>query len=184
MKTSDIFRIALKKILEKKGIKQNELALMIHQTPQQVCDFLSGRRNYKDNIREEIATNLGTTYTDMLTLGREIIDAERPRPDKSKGITGHSATRISLDDDDSITEKQAEYNIVPITTGPNRLHHELINRFKNKQSAYEANRLLLDIEATNPQAFERIIGYLEARLEELKKNIRPATRINGNHTDP
>ena len=62
---------------------QLELAnkLKVHQSD--LCGFLSGhpRRNFSDKKKEKIAQILGTTFMDMLNLGRSLEKIENPPPE-------------------------------------------------------------------------------------------------------
>lgn len=76
MQTSDLYRKALRYNLETKGVTQAAIAAHLGIQPQSVNDFLNGRRNFSQERQAEIARMMGTTYIDMLILGRKLAEQE------------------------------------------------------------------------------------------------------------
>lgn len=89
MKATDLYRKALYKILSDKQKTQAYIADQIGVQSQTINDFIRGRRNFSETKKEEIARVLGTTYIDMLNLGRKLSE-------------------------NGVSEKEKQANIVPI----------------------------------------------------------------------
>lgn len=87
MNPSDYFRKAVEHLLDEKQMKQLELAKRMKEKPTSINDFIRGRRNFSEKRKEKIAQILGTTYVEMLLLGRELADKENPpAPKKLSGL--------------------------------------------------------------------------------------------------
>lgn len=77
MKTRDDFQrhftSAVKSILTSRGHgAQLELAKKVGIGPSYMSDILSGRKKGGEELRREIALNLGLTYEELLSIGRSI----------------------------------------------------------------------------------------------------------------
>ncbi|MDY6903715.1 MAG: helix-turn-helix transcriptional regulator [Thermodesulfobacteriota bacterium] len=78
MNASDFYRKAVKHYLKKIGMTQKELARRLNETAPHVNSFLKGERNFSEERKEKLAQIMGTTYIDLLNMGRDLADTERP----------------------------------------------------------------------------------------------------------
>lgn len=138
MNPSDYFRKAVIHLLEEKEMKQLFLAKKMKENPPTLNDFIKGRKNYSDKKKEKIATILGTTYVDMLQLGRELDEAERPQP------------------------RPAGKNYVPLP------HKDIINQFQDKETARQINQMLVDIERTDPSKYKEVVDFIAWKHDQVK----------------
>lgn len=74
MKRTDIFRKNLKELTKTKGPKQKDLARAIGVTPQELNDFLGGRRGFGDELIEAIIKVIGIPYSEMVKLDDDFND--------------------------------------------------------------------------------------------------------------
>ena len=82
MNPSDLFRKALRHLLEEKKMTQIELAKRLKAYPTDLNAFLNDRLNFSDKKKVKIAEILGTTFVDMMILGQHLAEAERSPPKK------------------------------------------------------------------------------------------------------
>lgn len=72
MRVRDLFRIAVKDVMEQKDINQVKLAKAVDETPSNICEFLKGGRPLHHK-KERIASFLGSTYMKLLKHGQILI---------------------------------------------------------------------------------------------------------------
>lgn len=144
----EMYREALKYHLESRKIKQADLAAAIGQTPQQLNGFLRGRRNYSETKKEEIAEKLGTTYLDMLNLGRQLLRTSQPPLKPETDPPGEPCAKV-----------------IDMMDLP---HEKIIERFSDKCTAKEINLMLVELERNEPELFKQARTYILALYDVLK----------------
>ena len=82
MNPSDLFRKAMRHLMEEKKVTQVALAKRLKMDPSELCGFLNDRVNFSDKRKMKIAQILGTTFMDMMNLGHELDQSERSPPKK------------------------------------------------------------------------------------------------------
>lgn len=135
MDASDFFRKAVVYKLKEKKQTQVWLAKKLKIAPPDLNSFLKGGRNFSENRKEKLAQILGTTYIDMLILGRDLVDAERSPPGQ------------------------------PIEL----FQRQIINRFRDKDTALRLNQKLITIEAADPERYRQVVDYIDLVHEHIKK---------------
>ncbi len=137
MRTRDIVRIAVKDLLQQKGIKQVRLAEAVGETQSNICEFLKGDRPLHHKI-ERIANFLGTDYLGLIKYGKILCNDEavvqhliydkyiKYKNKKIKTNTLYSKIRFIFSND----EPEREYLIGQINT----YYDKIINRQKSSQS--------------------------------------------------
>ncbi|MCP3899656.1 MAG: DUF4065 domain-containing protein [Desulfobacteraceae bacterium] len=77
MKTTDLFRIALKYKLQDTKTTQKSLAQGIGFEPSHISRYITKDINFSENKRDIIAEYFNMTSLDMLTLGNEVIEKNK-----------------------------------------------------------------------------------------------------------
>lgn len=141
MEATDLYLKALQRYLDKGEATQAGLARDLGVTPQHLNGFIKGRRNFSEERKEELARLLGTTYIDMLFLGREIAEGETASFQPVERKSGKVA---------SLT------------------HDEIISQFEDKETARKLNQMLVTIEKADPNRYKKIEGFITALYETLE----------------
>lgn len=153
------FLTALKKLSREKWDRQNYLlAMEAGIKPGYLSEILRGKKTPSEKVQKNLAQACGfVDFKKFLQYGHNLRSIEEPV--------------FKNEVNESCNEYNNKKQIIELNNCPHQAHHRLINKFKNKESAHEANKILLAIENIRPEEFERIIGYLEAKLEYLKKTV-------------
>jgi len=72
METNELFIISVRYITKKNKIKLKTIAENLGFDPKHLSSFLNKTRGFSEERKEQIAKYLGTTYLDMLILGKEL----------------------------------------------------------------------------------------------------------------
>jgi hypothetical protein len=108
----------------------------------------------------------------MLKLGESLVQ-NGEAPEVPRVIIGHQSVSSSMGQDDGNV-------VIELNGPPHKKHHQLINRFQDKDRAYEANQALLNIEENDPEMFREVVAYLKGRGDSLIKKKPPVKkRANG-----
>lgn len=137
MRIRDTFRIAVKDLLQQKGITQVQLAKAVGETTSNICEFLKGDRPLHHK-KERIADFFGTDYLGLIKYGKILCKDEavvqhliydkyiKYKNKKIKINTIYSKIRFILSND----EPEREYLIGQI----NIYYDNIIARKKSSQS--------------------------------------------------
>jgi transcriptional regulator with XRE-family HTH domain len=105
----------------------------------------------------------GRMYDDFLKIGSKIIHAKE----------NDSLGTIFVDIDEFNDYERGENNEVNLQETILKIialqHKNLIDNFDNKQLAYEINRMLIEIEKRDPDAFKRLEKIVSLFYEEIMK---------------
>lgn len=72
------FSAALGWVIDRKKIKQKQLAAECGLSSSSIADYKTGRREGREDVRKKIAQALGLGYEDVLFLGQWILDGKNP----------------------------------------------------------------------------------------------------------
>ena len=72
--SSDLFRIALNKLLRENSVTQQELAKNVGVTGHYISNVSTGKRSASRKLSERISSYFEMSYADVLTLGQKMVE--------------------------------------------------------------------------------------------------------------
>ena len=74
LSSSDLFRIALNKLLRENSVTQQELAKNVGVTGHYISNISTGKRSASRALSERISSYFKMTYVDVLSLGQKMVE--------------------------------------------------------------------------------------------------------------
>lgn len=72
--SSDLFRIALNKLLRENSVTQQELAKIVGVTGHYISNVSTGKRSASRKLSERISSYFEMSYADVLNLGQKMVE--------------------------------------------------------------------------------------------------------------
>lgn len=172
----EIFRAWLYKIVKQdKIITGRELSAQVGIKEPTLSAYHSGRVIYGERkfpvvpfeIRKAILKITKTSYEDMLEAGRQELQPK--------------VTPLTGEDIKNLIHGEVDKRFDAVTTAPqndlekrktlkNQPHHDLVDKFRNPELAYELNEKIYEIEGLSAESLEELNDFLDTKLKRLRKN--------------
>jgi plasmid maintenance system antidote protein VapI len=85
--SSDLFRIALNKLLRENSVTQQELAKVVGVTGHYISNLSTGKRSASRKLSERISSYFEMTYADVLNLGQKMVEERSTSEEKDSSNT-------------------------------------------------------------------------------------------------
>ncbi|MCP3923368.1 MAG: helix-turn-helix transcriptional regulator [Desulfobacterales bacterium] len=154
MKSTDLFIKSVESYISKKN-KQSVIADALNISRPHFNSFLKGKRGFSEEKMEIIAAYFGKTYLEMLVLGQELFN-------KENNISAKEPEILSKNND--------------LDDHQDKLHSEVIKKFKQKKLAKECNMKMVELEKLDPKSLEKVNEFLDFQLYEKKNAEKKAAK--------
>jgi hypothetical protein len=152
MKSSEMFREALRNVLSKKPTgEQGRLADALNIKRTVMNDFIHGRRNFSENRKELIADALGYKYEEFLAEGRRLLEGKPAEPEHPLPIEPPSEKLRRISD----------------RTGEGNTREGIIALFQDRERARQMILRLVAIEKADKEQFVGVDYYLKGVCNTL-----------------
>lgn len=152
-----------------KNLTQSKLGKKIGKTQSYVGKLARGESYGTEEVRRKISAvygydgkTQGKSYDDFISIGQNIL-IEKEKKSKN-GLDRVNEFITPYGSDKNLEKIKNTYLMVLI-----KQHQGIVEKFKDKETAYEINRLLLEIESTSPEEFEKIFNYIKMIYEFISK---------------
>ena len=177
-KVAGKFATALEALMKVENLNQVDLANMAKVDQSFISRVLSGKIvEGRPENRDAVASALGKTYAGMLALGELILKEQsgeelNPVEKHQKRMLlgthrpGNKTFDLVFKNEVPGEDETEKAGILKVLSNE---HRSIIDAFRDKVSAYEINKMLLEIERLDPEKFDEIRAYIDLIYNRLAR---------------
>ncbi|RLB94617.1 MAG: hypothetical protein DRH26_00685 [Deltaproteobacteria bacterium] len=188
----EIFSIWLKDVLKMKGIaKGKDLAQDVGVAPgtisgwfgtkskgpepdvcKRICEVLTNKYEFPSDYDEIIETGRQESQPQTQDIDKKIQEAVDK---KVTAVMEAQLPTVAIE-----APARPQNDIERRKAQKNQPHHDLVNKFRHPELAFQLNEKIYEIEGLSQDAMEDIDDYLDNKLKRLRKKKAPGEDTQGN----